>query len=90
MPRMLALLVVLVLPFGACSSQAGPAAPGAGPPTTASAESPPYRLDRVEALGAVSRLRPRGFTRVLVCPRREHEGCQREGTEATAWLVGAQ
>ena len=90
MPRMLGLLAALVLLFGACTAQADPAAPGAGPPTTASADTAPYRLDRLDALGAMRLLRPGGFRRVLTCPRRQHEGCQREGTGSASWLVGTQ
>jgi hypothetical protein len=87
---LVALLVGLVLlPLGACSTPAGPAAPPGERPTKVT-RAAPYRLERVDALKAARDLRPHGFERVLTCRRRQHEGCQREGTEQTRWLVGTQ
>jgi hypothetical protein len=85
---LVALLVALVLlPLGACSTPAVPAAPPGDTPVKA-LRAVPYRLDRVDALHAARDLRPQGFERVLTCPRRQHEGCQRDGTQQTRWLVG--
>jgi hypothetical protein len=89
MCRTLGLLVVLVVLSGACSARADPVAPS-GPPPTKASRAEPYRLDRHHGLHAVRMLRPRGFERVLTCPRRQHKGCRREGTAATRWLVGSQ
>jgi hypothetical protein len=89
MSRTLGPLLVLVLLFGACSAQADPAAPRSEPPR-ATADAAPYRLDRHQALDAGRALRQRGFHRVLTCPRRTAEGCAREGTARTHWLVGTQ
>lgn len=90
MSRTLALLVVLaLLPLGACSADADPATPQHRPPTKAP-RAGPYQLDRMDALDAARTLHPRGFERVLTCPRRQHEGCQRQGTRRTRWLVGTQ
>ena len=89
MSRTLALLGVLVVLLGACSTPADPAAPQDHLPTT-TPPAAPYRLHRADALDAARSLHPRGFERVLTCPRRQHEGCQRDGTRRTRWIVGTQ
>ena len=86
--RLPPLLVVLVL-LGGCSAQADPSAPALGPVSSPSERVAPYHLDRLDALGAVRALRPRGFTRALTCATRRPEPCRRPGTKRAGWFVAS-